>query len=156
LDKLERANQWITIATNIGVIFGLVVLILEINQNTTAMENQIDATIWSNSSGGYLVAENPDLAALWVRTKSEPWESFSLVEQERIGILWGYAVDSAELQFRLRNRSGEKLNADNIVFPEGLLSHDSFKTFWLQAQKTGVYPPDFVSFFNAYVSERGR
>jgi len=156
VNKLERANQWITIATNIGVILGLVVLIIEVNQNTTGMEDQIDAAIWSNSNGGFLIAENADLAALLVRTKTEPWDSFLPVEQERIGIMWGYAIDSAELQFRLRNRRGEKLNADNIVFPERFLSQGSFKTFWLQAQKTGVYPPDFVSFFNAYISERGQ
>lgn len=156
LNKLERANQWIMMATNVGVILGLAVLILEISQNTTAIENQIDAAVWSNSSGGYLVVENPELAELWVRAKTEPWDSFSLVEQERIGILWGYAVDSAELQFRLRNRSGENLNADNIVFPERILSQASFRTLWDQVQNTGVYPPDFVSFFDAYISERGQ
>lgn len=156
MNKLEHTNQWLTLATNVGVIVGLVVLILEINQNTTAIENEIDAAIWANSNSGLLIVEDPELAKLSVRAKSEPWESFSPIEQERIGILWGYALDSAELQYRLRNRGGEQLNADNIVFPARLLSQDSFGAFWEQAQQTGAYPPDFVMFFNSYVSEGRR
>jgi hypothetical protein len=156
LDKLEHTNQWLTLATNIGVIVGLVVLILEINQNTTAIENEIDASIWANSNAGLLIVDNPELAQLSVRAKTEPWESFSPIEQERIGTLWGYALDSAELQYRLRNRGGERLNADNIVFPTRLLSQDSFGAFWTQAQQSGAYPSDFVMFFNSYVSEQRR
>ena len=155
MDKLERTNQWLLFATNVGVIVGLVILIIEIGQNTTAIENQIDVAVFSQGSAGYII-ENPDLAELWVRSASEAWDSFSPVEKARIGTIWGFILDSAELQFRLRKRSGEMLNADNIVFPERILSRPSFRAWWKQAQEGGAYPPEFVRFFNSYLSERGR
>ena len=153
MDKLKRTNQWLTFAASIGVIVGLVVLIFEINQNTIAIENQVDVAVFSLGPIGYLI-EHRDLAELSVRSKSEPWDSFSMVEQERMGFLWGSFLDSAELQYRLRQRGGEMLNADNIAFPEALLSQDAFTTWWEQAQMGGAYPPEFVNFFNSYLSER--
>ena len=154
MDKLERTNQWLLFATNIGVIVGLVILIIEISQNTVAIENQVDVAVFSQGPAD-LIIENPDLAELWVRSASEPWDSFSAIEQERIGTLWGLVLDSAELQYRLRTRSGEMLDADNIVFPERILSRDSFRDWWLTAQEGGAYPPEFVRFFNSYLSDRG-
>jgi len=129
VDKLERTNHWLTLATNVGVLLGLVILIQEINQNTTAIENEIDSAIFlDGGAGGLAIVENADLAELLVRSEAEAWGSFTPVEQQRLGGIWAYALDSAELQFRLRNRSSEKLTADNIVFPELMLSRHSFKT----------------------------
>ncbi len=153
MDKLERMNQWLTLVTSLGVIAGLLVLIIEISQNTIAMQNQVDVEIWAQGTGGYLL-ENPELVELSVRAVSEPWDSFSPNEQFRMRILWSMTVDRAELQFRLRQRTGELLTSDNIVFPEQLLSQDSFKTWWEQTQRYN-YPPEFVDFFNSYSSERG-
>ena len=155
MSKIEHANQWLTFATNIGVLAGLVILIIEINQNTTAIENQVDVAIFSDAPVRYVV-EHPELAELQVRSESEAWDSFSEVEQEQLMNLWALSLDSAELQYKLRQRSGERLTADNIVFPERLLSRDSFRTFWRTvASRGGSYPPDFIDYFESYMSERG-
>lgn len=157
MERLERINQWITLATNVGVLLGLLFLIQEINQNTTAIENEIDTAIFSNAgAGGLVIIENPDIAELLVRSETEAWDSFTPVERQRLGSLWAYALDSAELQYRLRKRGGEALNADNIVFPEAMLNRDSFESFWADVKETGVYPSEFVNFFNAYMADRQR
>jgi len=38
--KLDKLGQWMTIATNIGVLLGVVFLVIEINQNTEALKAQ--------------------------------------------------------------------------------------------------------------------
>lgn len=152
MDRIERANQWFTLITNIGVMAGLIFLIIEVSQNTVAIENQIDVAVYSDAPIRLLV-ENPDLAELHVRSETEAWEDFSPVEQERLGALWALSLDSAELQFRLRRRGDEPLTAENIAFPQRLLSRDSFKAFWRESEKTGVLAPDFVTFFKSYLAE---
>lgn len=152
MDRIERANQWFTLITNIGVMAGLIFLIIEVSQNTVAIENQIDVAVYSDAPIRLLV-ENPDLAELHVRSETEAWEGFSPVEQERLGALWALSLDSAELQFRLRRRGDEPLTAENIAFPQRLLSRDSFKAFWRESEKTGVLAPEFVTFFNSYLAE---
>lgn len=153
MDKIDRANQWFTLITNIGVMAGLFFLIIEVSQNTVAIENQVDVAVYGDAPIRLLV-ENPDLAELHVRSETESWEDFSAIEQERLGALWALSLDSAELQYRLRRRSDEPLTAENIAFPQRLLSRDSFMTFWRESEQTGVLAPDFVSFFNSYLDER--
>ncbi|NIL93755.1 MAG: hypothetical protein GTO71_04800 [Woeseiaceae bacterium] len=154
MTKLKQANQWVSLATNVAVVAGLIVLIVEINQNTVALENQIDVAIYADAPI-VMLAEHPDLAELHVRSESEAWDSFSPVEQERLSALWALSLDSAELQFRLRQRGSEQLTAENMVFPQRLLNRDSFRTFWREAEGSGVLDPEFVTFFNTYMMKFG-
>ena len=41
--NLERADKWISMATNIGVLAGIVLLVFELNQNTDLMRAEIHA-----------------------------------------------------------------------------------------------------------------
>ena len=40
--KAQKVNSWLTLAANIGVVIGLVLLIIEIRQNTEMMRAQIN------------------------------------------------------------------------------------------------------------------
>jgi len=76
--SLDRANQWITLLTNIGVLFGLFVLVCEIRQNTISIKNQTDDAIADiGSSQASLYVMEPDLAAIQTRSATEPWSAFS-------------------------------------------------------------------------------
>ncbi len=153
MDRIARANQWFTLITNIGVMAGLIFLIIEISQNTVAIENQIDAAVYSDTTMRLLV-EYPDLAELHVRSETEAWDDFSPVEKERLGALWALSLDSAELQYRLRRRGDEPLTPENIAFPQRLVSRDAFIAFWRESEKTGVLAPAFVTFFISYLAEK--
>ena len=41
--NLDKASQWLTIITNLGVIAGLVLLVYELNQNAALMRAEIHA-----------------------------------------------------------------------------------------------------------------
>ena len=45
-----EVGQLITILANVAVFVGLVVLVLEIRQNTEALRNEADVAIWSIGS----------------------------------------------------------------------------------------------------------
>ena len=40
--KAEKLNSWVTLGANLGVVVGLILLIIEIQQNTNMMEAQIN------------------------------------------------------------------------------------------------------------------
>ena len=147
-EQLSRVGNWVSIATNIGVLVGLAILIYEINQNTIALENETDVAIYSNATNsGLLVAESSDLAELLARAEVGPWEALTLAERLRIDGLRGAYLDNVELQFRLFRRRGE--SPDNIVFGEGLFGVPAFRTYWSEVKH--LYSDDFVSYFDALI-----
>lgn len=156
MQKLERVNQWTTLLTNVGVIVGIVLLILEINQNTVAIDNQIDVAVSSIGTGhASMLVADAELAELFVRAESEAWDEFSPVEQFRIGLFWSMLIDRVHLQFSLFERRSQPLTVDNIVFPESLLSQVAFRTWYEEARHDTTYERDVIEFFDSYIAERG-
>ena len=153
MSKFERTNEWIELLTNVGVLFGIFVLIYEIRQNTISIANQTDVAIQDlgHSNQASLIVADSDLAAIFLRSATEPWNSFSPVEQVRIGIFWSMLVDRVSLQRRLFERQGDRLQRENISFPEGVIKSESFRAWWEEAKRDGTYPKDFQEFFDAYV-----
>lgn len=41
---MEKTNQWLTLLTNVGVLVGIVLLVVELNQNTALTRAQMHAT----------------------------------------------------------------------------------------------------------------
>ena len=69
MSKIKRANQWIALLTNVGVLLGIFVLIYEIRQNTISIENQTDVAIFElGSSQASLFVMDAELAALLERS----------------------------------------------------------------------------------------
>ena len=84
------------------MLLGIFVLIYEIRQNTISIENQTDVAIFElGSSQASLFITDPELAALFERSATAQWSSFSPVEQTRLGISWAIIVDRVELQKKL-------------------------------------------------------
>lgn len=84
----KQINQWLTFAANIGVIFGILLLVFELQQNRDLMKAQIRTEI---SKGIFdlftLTAENPQLADLLYRAdkgeKLTPAEHFQYTSRTR-------------------------------------------------------------------------
>ena len=152
MGKFERANRWITLLTNVGVLFGIFVLIYEVRQNTISMENQTDVAILEiGSNQASLIVSDPGLADLLMRSSADAWSSFAPVEQVRIGIFWGMLVDRVSTQRRLFERNSVQLTRENIVFPERLVKSESFREWWEQTKQDGTHPKTFQEFFDAYI-----
>jgi hypothetical protein len=81
--NLERTNTWLSLASNIGVLAGIIFLGYELQQNTVA--TQLEAT--SNFQESFseielLIAENPEFADLL--QKGAMGEETSAAEQFRL------------------------------------------------------------------------
>ena len=87
----DRVNRWLTLGANIGVLVGIGLLILEINQNSELMQVQIE----QSRSETYVEwlrerASNDALSALDAKIQGlggpapEVWEQLTPIEQSRV------------------------------------------------------------------------
>jgi len=98
--RIDSINKWLTLIGNLGVLLGIFVLILEINQNTQAIEADVT---WSHAA---ITTElynarsvNPDMADIIVRFRGLSKEE---IEQYEAG-------DDVEY-FRFRNHQAVNIN----------------------------------------------
>ena len=83
--KLEKLNQWLSFAANVGVLLGIVFLVLEMQQNTAAVQSAtVQAITDSSADALHAVALYPDLAQLRVKGE-EDYGSLSDIERFQFG-----------------------------------------------------------------------
>ena len=146
--------RWLTIATNLGVILGLVLVVYELRLNNIALENETDVAVWSiGAEQAALVVDSNGVAELLTRAERVTWSDFSRTEQIRLGALWGSLVDRLELQYRMYKRRGEVLRREYIVFPEPFLEQVTFRQWWEVGKP--VYQPDFAEYFQSLLDQAG-
>ena len=72
---MKRINEWIALLTNIGLLFGIVFLVYELDQNS--LNQQMEARFFiaqSFSDFNSSVAENPQLASLLTKAEGSETE----------------------------------------------------------------------------------
>ena len=136
--KLEKINPWITMATNIGVLVGIVLLLLEVNQNTTALEIQADDANFSQwTELNRLVAGSTELAEIVVRGNVD-LTSLDSVEELQYGHYQINYLNVIEHSFRAAQRGigvdGEEVYAavlaDNLENPGARAIYENYKNFF--------------------------
>jgi len=90
----DRLNKWLTLVANLGVLFGLVLLIFEIHQNNSLMQVQIEESrskalvAWRRQIVG-----NEVIAGLYAKTNNlegpplETWNQLTPIEQVQLRYL---------------------------------------------------------------------
>lgn len=79
----DRLSRWLTLATNLAVVFGIGFLVIEVQQNTAAIRGQ--ASIAVNDSLASLdraIYADAELADIWIRGR-ESLDNLDPVELER-------------------------------------------------------------------------
>ena len=142
--KLSTLNGYVLLFTNIGVLAGLILLTIEVRQNTVALKNETDVAIYNlQAEADLLLAESDEILDAVARAATTNWEDLSARERLRLGAFWGMRVTSAALEFKLYRRDGAP--PGSLVFPFQLSSYSSFREWW--AQTRWLYGPDFVNYF---------
>ncbi len=99
----DRLNRWLTLGANVGVLIGIILLIIELDQNRDMMRAQIrnELTRGIQDVLGIALA-NQDLADLLIR--ADTGESLSPAESLRVGI-WEQSIfrywENVHYQYRL-------------------------------------------------------
>ena len=78
---IDKWEKWVSIATNVGVLVGIVLLVIELQQNNDQLAAQARYAQFENQSYDFnrVIFENADLAT--IVTKSENQEPLSEVEE---------------------------------------------------------------------------
>ena len=143
---MEKLNQWLTLAANLGVLAGLVFLALEIQQNTSAINRQAEIERTSRIMQPYI----QDVATLYERVKAVDGEEPEIgAFEERYDFSTKEAVSwVAFLQSSWRTYESDfshlgpsaGLEAD-IAY---MLSFPDNQLFWAQLKKS--FDEEFVEY----------
>lgn len=94
----ERTNRWLAIGANLGVVFGLIILIVEVRQNAvisrTAMELQANSELRELE----MAIARPDISAIWVKSVEAP-ETLTTAEIRIMDGLYAAMLLQAEQRF---------------------------------------------------------
>jgi len=141
--KLKKANRWLTLASNVGVMAGIIFLGYEMQQNTLA--TQLEAA--TNFQGSYsdieaTIYENPEFAALLLKGReNEPVDGAG---QLRLGVFYGNVL--RQWQFNhyqyLSGALSDEIWAGNVVFMGQIVREDiGLRRHWQTSQD--MFSPAF-------------
>ena len=107
--KLKKLNIWLTLATNVAVVLGIVFLVVEIQQNTAAIRSQSSIAI--NDSLAHLnqaIYTDPGFTDIWIRGR-ESLDSLDPIERERFT---AYLLE--RLNLAVYARELERANTEDV------------------------------------------
>ena len=73
-NKTERLNRWLTLAANIGVVLGLIILIFEVRQNASLTRTEMQIERNSMLIEIEFSISSPETARAWVKSIRTPEE----------------------------------------------------------------------------------
>ena len=82
--RTERLNQWLTLAANLGVLLGLIVLIVEVRQNAALTRAAMDQQKNDFLAQIEFNIARPEMSAIWVKAIRTP-EALSDTENQAVG-----------------------------------------------------------------------
>lgn len=81
--KNSKFGEWLTIATNLAVVAGIIALAFEVNQNTRQLRAQASYNLLLNRTEARLeIVSNPEVAEFWTRIESG--ESITATDKRRV------------------------------------------------------------------------
>ena len=147
-DRLDRLNRWLTLVANVGVLAGLVLIAVEIRQNTSASE-AASREAMSVSTIGFLLQMSSDSekVTFWRRALAEP-ASLEVDERFRRDMVAYAVAESWEMAYAQWQR-GVLSDADWEKWDRIILTYmtaPGFREFWEQSS------PNLGKSFRAYVN----
>ncbi|WP_370338888.1 hypothetical protein [Parvularcula marina] len=77
--NVDKINRWLTLGANVGVVIGLIVLIVELRQNSSLTRAAMEIELTAVQSDLELRMSAPDISAVWMKSVYHP-EELTLVE----------------------------------------------------------------------------
>ena len=146
---MDNINKWLTLAANIGVVFGLVFLGFEVRQNAEATRLEMIQTNRLTRIEEFRARrDSPSLAPIIVKLNN----GVDLSEEEEIRysnhIALRWAIEYFEWIQRDLNIGSEYIQANNAI--RGLINNPRGLQIW---EITGqIYPERFVRYVEEIIS----
>lgn len=100
--RLDRINRWLTLAANIGVLLGLVVLIIEVRQNASLTRAAMDQQKNDFLAEIEFNIAKPEMSAIWVKAIRTP-EALSDTEVQAAGSILVSVMLQWDQMFMMRD-----------------------------------------------------
>ena len=147
---LDKLNQWLTLLANLGVLFGLAILIFEINQTNVMIEAQA-AQARADSATNVALAriDSPGFAEALV---AEDKQSLSDADKYRLGqhvFLWWRQVENLHYQIEIGVLEPEQARLGQVVYT--LFSYA--QTGWWARPRERPMDPELRSYMDRVSEE---
>lgn len=149
---IEKLNPWVAMVTNVGVLLGVVFLVLELNQNTSAIKTQNEynnVSQWSALT--QMTATSPEIADILVRG-SQDISVLTPAEQVRYRSYMSSLIGVLELTF-YSIRSGRYYydEASIAAIVQDSISSPGARTYW-EGEKH-YFSSDFVEWVDEILEQ---
>jgi len=141
--NFDQVNKWLTLIANFGVIGGLVLVAMQMNLATQAINHQSDIELSGSIAAGELAFMGESTATAWAVAVLNPAE----LDEVQVAQLWAY-LNNALLSVQqtwLSNRKGMASDATWArarVMGAANLNFGAGRIWWQEAK--WFYAPDFV------------
>ena len=152
--NLEKIGQWTAIATNLGVLLGVVFLVVEINQNTQALKAQDEYANLAQWTGFFMSApQSTELAEVIVKG-NESYLSLSPAERLQYdGYLASFLAIAEQSWYSIeagRYYYGEE---EHGLLVRSTLSYLGAREYW--ALNRALFTPRFAGWVDGSLGEAG-
>lgn len=144
-------SQWVTAATNIAVLAGVLLLVMELRQNAELARLEMVQDRISTFQQAEAAFFNPELSEVWVKSVTDPG-AMTLAEIRAMDAY--FAIHIAQM---MREHDLEKAGLVNEGATAKAMEADFAWLFGSRFAKTwwahwgGDWPPDFVELAEAFV-----
>ena len=151
----DRLNRWLALGANLGVLVGLALLLVELDQNRDMMRAQTRHDIAAGIVDLLLVpASNQQLAELMYRAETggdlTPEERFQF--QMRTNALLRYWED-VHYQYRVGLYDAVEFSKQKEAWKAALQRSKGMRVFWCDVRT--LYSPEYMAEMDALLQENG-
>jgi hypothetical protein len=154
----EKLNHWVSIIANFGVLLGIVILVVELNQNTTALQTEATWSrmeIASEIQKAHIEGELTNLLVKHANLTSEGYQELTYgpesAESIRISEYYGWMLIYFEARFlTLKSDQDRAALRGNIL---GNMGGQLNRTMYSNPQLHERLRPDFREYLLQIISE---
>jgi hypothetical protein len=139
----DRLNKWLTLGANLGVLVGIILLILEIDQNRQAILAQTRNDIAQGAVGVISLAiDNPHLADILVRSNrgEELSESEEYMLSSRAEVIFRY-WENVHYQYRLGTYDEGEFTRHMVTMKVVATDTASLRQYW--CEKSSIFSEEY-------------
>lgn len=136
--SFDRLNKWLTLAANLGVVIGLVILILEMRQNAALTRATLEAQKNSFLSQVELNLTSPNNLEAWIKSIRHPEQMTDADIKIIDSVLLSIMLQWDQVFHMLRNGLADRVEAKNHISNSAPYYFGSkFAKAWYKLQAPG-------------------
>ncbi len=152
--NLDNLNKWLTLAANLAILAGIVLLVLEIQQNTTATKiSSLGSTLSQYNHFRENIVRDREVAELWENGLNE--EDLDGPDSIRYNMLVSellFTIQAAFLGMRESSITEDQPGTTRAVV-ESYMRYPGMRQWWLTNSR-GRFTNDFQTFVDGILGEQ--